>query len=565
MSVSKEYPTGWSAVADFLEKVGVDMVFGLPSDDMDLLAALETTAIRVVLCRDQRNAVFMSTGYALTSGRLSVCVVGKGPALTNTATGLLEARSGGAPVIVIASGTATAKRGTGAFQELDQGAVVGSLVKWAYRVEHPDRLCGALEKAAFIAVNGAPGPVYLELPEDVASAPVPGRRRWRPPVAHRVSPDPQVLGSVLARLRSAHRPLMLVGGGARWRNEDRAVERLAETLGAGVFATASGRGVVDEEHPLFCGLSGLYAVPPAADLWQRADLIVALGTRLEETATFGWDRLPAETEVVQVNLDATDVAVEWPGPLVLGDVGATVAAVLRAAEQEPFTGNPEWAAEVRRARDATMQAARQRREEMASRPGVHVAEVLAALADVVPPDCILVQENGLQDMWSYFYPYWSCGSTGGSVVPSEQTSLGFGAAAAVGVALASGGRPVVALVGDGAFNLFRSDFSTAVEAGAPVLYVVLDNGGYGWLQYQLRQRTDGQTRFRFTSDRTIAADPTAIHVSTRDELVPALRRAWAACAAGHPSVVTVHVDLDDVPPGLAQLAGDFPNMAVTAS
>ena len=121
-------------------------------------------------------------------------------------------------------------------------------------------------------------------------------------------------------------------------------------------------------------------------------------------------------------------------------------------------------------------------------PELHVAEVLAALAEVVPDNRILVQENGLQDMWSYRFPLYSCGADGGSVVPSEQTSLGFGAAAAVGVRLAAPDRPVVAFVGDGAFGMFAVDLPTALAQNAGMLYVVLRNGGYGWLQAQLDQR-----------------------------------------------------------------------------
>src|SRR5688572_14632680 len=134
---ARTYPGCWHAVVDFLESAGADTVFGLPADDLALLAALEPSRLRMVLCRDQRNAAFMATGYALQSGQPGVCVIGKGPASTNVLTGVLEARCSAAPLVVLAAGTAVERRGSAAFQELDQMSFVAPLVKWAHRVDHP--------------------------------------------------------------------------------------------------------------------------------------------------------------------------------------------------------------------------------------------------------------------------------------------------------------------------------------------------------------------------------------------------------------------------------------------
>jgi acetolactate synthase-1/2/3 large subunit len=193
-----------------------------------------------------------------------------------------------------------------------------------------------------------------------------------------------------------------------------------------------------------------------------------------------------------------------------------------------------------------------------------VLDVLDALDGAVPRDRILVQENGLADMWSYFWPYWTCHTRGGSVVPSEQTTLGFGAAAAVGVALAVPDRPVVAFVGDGAFNLFRADLATAAGAGVGVLYLVLDNGGYGWLQHQLTENAvESSGRFRFADPAGTAPAGSDLagpvpgrgpghheRVTRRGDLAAALARGWARCAAGQLAVVEIAVRLDDTPPCL---------------
>lgn len=559
----RRYPGAWHVVADHLERAGGAPVFGLPGDDLALLRALESTAVPVVLCRDQRNAVFMAVGYALQSGQPAYCALGKGPAVTNALTGLLEARSSSAPVVVLAGGTGADRRGSGAFQELDQLAVVAPLVKWAHRVDHPNRLCPALEKAVYVATHGAPGPTYLEIPDHLVDAEAVRVRPWDERSAVLVQPDRRALERGLAAIRGARRPVLLIGGGMRHRNAGRAVERLAERIGAALFVTASGRGVVDEEHPLFCGLSGLYAPAATSALWGEADLVIALGSRLEETATVGWEALTADVPVLQGNVEPADMSTERAGPKVLGDAGLAVRAWLRALAAGPSSADPGWAAAVAASRQAAWDQASATVKSMAERDRLHVAEVLAALDRALPADRILVQENGLQDMWSYFYPYWSCGARGGSVVPSEQTSLGFGAAAAAGVKLAAPDRPVVALAGDGAFNLFRSDLRTVADAAVPVLYVVLRNGGYGWLQAQLDRHDPAGSRFRFAAPADgpsgDAADGAVrVAIAGKQDLEERLAGALAACTRKRVAVVDVAVHLDDTPPGIAAAFIDVP-------
>nr|MDT0660474.1 thiamine pyrophosphate-binding protein [Micromonospora sp. DSM 115978] len=558
---AEAHPTGWHAVVEALRAAGVRTVFGLPDDELTLLAALADQPIRLVLCRDQRNAVHMATGYAVTTGRPAYCVVGRGPAVGNTVPGLVEASTGRVPVVLLATGTDAARVGTGAFQELDQMALVRPVVKWAVRVEDPRLIAGTLEKAALIAAGGAPGPVYVEIPATVGTAPAP---RQRAAVGEAVTvPGPPAGGpaalalpapvGVPPALAGGRRPMLVVGGGLRHRNRDGAVERLAERLGAGIVVTASGRGSVDERHPHFCGVAGLYAAPPVRELWRHADVVVALGSRLEETAVDGWDTLPPSTPVVQVNVEPGDLCPGWPGPKLVADAAATVAAWVAAELPVP---DPDWVDRVGRARADALALAQARGKRLRAGPDVSVLDVLDALDGAVPRDRILVQENGLADMWSYFWPYWTCHTQGGSVVPSEQTTLGFGAAAALGVALAAPDRPVVAFVGDGAFNLFRADLPTAAGAGVGLLYLVLNNGGYGWLQHQLTESgLSSAGRFRFAGPGP--ADPEQPagpewhqRVTRRADLAAALARGWARCAAGQLAVVEIAVRLDDTPPCL---------------
>jgi acetolactate synthase-1/2/3 large subunit len=252
------------------------------------------------------------------------------------------------------------------------------------------------------------------------------------------------------------------------------VEQLAEKTGAAVLATASGRGSFDEEHSQFLGLAGLYARPAVSELVRDADLVIALGSRLEETARFGWRH---DQQTVQVNIDAAEFSTEFAGPRVLGDGGDVVRSWLG------FVGepDPQWLKRVVGTRQSLMDDAQAELARLRTSPRVRIAEVLAALQTVLRPDAILVQENGLQDMWSYIFPYFRCG---GSIVPSEQTSLGFGAAAAGGVRLAQPDRQVVAFVGDGGLSMLMSELATAAKYALNVKVVVVKNNSLGQIKWE---------------------------------------------------------------------------------
>lgn len=563
------YENPWAAVVDYLDYLQIDHIFGLPSDDLVLLTALkEKPSTRMILCKDQRNAVFMGIGYAMHTKQPGVCIVGKGPALTNALTGLLEAQSQGSSLILIATGTRVDRVGTKAFQELDQLSVVRPLVKWAYRVDHPDRLCWAMEKAACLAVNGTPGPVYIEIAEQLLDKKIPRKKPWEALAVNRFLPEKALISQTFQRIQSCRRPLLLLGGGMRNSMSKRAVVSFAEQWGAATFVTASGRGAFPEDHPLFCGLSGLYTNESMVPLWEKTDLVAVLGSRLEETATFGWERIDPKTTFIQVNIEADDWSLEYPGFRMTGDGGLVVETWLQALGDDAIAPRSDWVETIQACRTDMFRKVKRRLEQFAVKPSIHVAEVLQAVDRIAAEDRILVQENGLQDMWSYFYPYYSCGTVGHSVVPSDQTSLGFGAAAAAGVRLAATDQPVIAWVGDGAFRLFQSDLITVLENQIPLVYMVLKNGGYGWLQHQWNQHHDqsrGHFGYSFISAPAEALEWAATHpqlvhltLSEKAQLERVVKEACLLQSRGKTVVVEIAVQLHDIPPGMETVAGDFP-------
>ncbi|MFC8956447.1 thiamine pyrophosphate-binding protein [Streptomyces sp. NPDC057101] len=554
----------WHVAAATLADAGCDVVVGLPSDEPGLMdAARVVPGLRVLGVRDQRAGACAAIGHAAVSGRPAVLAVNSGPSFANALTGLLEASSLGAPVIVVTTRVPALGIGRGGFQHTDQAAMAGPLTKWSFLVEDPRQLTWALRRAVHLAVNGAPGVVLVEIADEVLRAPAPELRPAPPVRRLRFAADAEEMRRAVALLAEARLPVVLAGGGCKPAGAGDAVRHLAELLGAPVFTTAAGRGVLDEEHPLACGLVGLYTTPPADRLLADADVVLAIGSRLEETARMGWDGLD-EKRLVHVDVDpAVFLTALEPEVALLGDA-ALVAGQLAAA----LEADPPAATEAGAARRAEIAAVR---EEMRTRhtpaatdgPELTVSEALRLLQRSVTRDATLVQENGLHDMWGYHHPVVSVGARARVITPGEQTMVGFGLPAAVGAALADRSRRTVLVCGDGAFEMGLAALPTAAELNLGLTVLVLDNRGYGWPRFVRAEEAapDELTRFTAPSHTDAAVHALGGHTArctTPAELATALDEAAKAHAEGRTTVITVPVRDDDVPVGVRRIFDTVP-------
>jgi acetolactate synthase-1/2/3 large subunit len=324
-------------------------------------------------------------------------------------------------------------------------------------------------------------------------------------------------------------------------------------LGASIFTTASGRGAVDESHPLYGGVAGLYTAPPLRELWRETDLVVVLGSRMEETATLLMNVSVHSHPVIQINLRNDHFSHLYEGPRLWGDCDAAIRYWADGLTQQRKNCSSSW---TQRIGDLKQRALQQRNDLLSQirlSNRVHVAEILVGIESTLPDDGIVVQENGLLDMWSYFHPYFSFKRGQLSLAPSEQTSLGFGAAAAVGAKAAMPQRTVVALVGDGAFNIFKPDLVTTVDHDLPITYIILNNGSFGWLEYLWR---DHDSPFHFSWDtQTSHVSVERMEITERDQIEGTLRRAYLHNASGKTALVDVRIPMIDVAPGVDDFYG----------
>ena len=539
----------WTVAARVLADAGITHVFGLPADEPGLLdAAVDRPGLRPVPVRDQRVGACAAAGFTAATGVPAVLALTSGPAFTNALTGLLEAASLGLPMVVVTTRIPGAELGRGGFQEVDQAAMAGPLVKWHHRVERADRLAWALRRAVHLAVNDRPGITLVEVTDEVQRGEPPEFTSAGAVRRLRAVPPAGELAVAAEVLSAARRPLLLAGGGARAAGAGPALARLAGLLGAPVLTTASGRGVVDEDDVSSFGVAGLYLTPPLQDAVDDADVVCVVGSRLEETVRMGWASL-AERRIVQVDADAAAFgqAVDAAVPL-LGDAALTTAALAELVAGRAQPDRRAW-------RDT---AAAARAAALGTGAGSSAHAVFTAVTDVFGPRVTLVQENGLHDMWGYHFSALRVRAGTVVVGPGEQTMMGYGLPAAVGAALGTPNRPTVLLCGDGALGVSMAALPTVAELGLGLVAVMFDNGGFGWPR---RGRTaggadDGLTRFTLPSPVAAAVRALggeAFTVGAGQDPAGVLKSAHDVAAGGRIALVTVPVLDDDVPPGVLRM------------
>lgn len=512
-------PNGGEVVAQALAANGIEILFGIPGVQLDpVFAGLHDVrdSIRIVHARHEQGVALMAFGYAHVTGKVGVVLVVPGPGFLNATTGILTAHACNSQMLCLVgqSERMYIGSGVGVLHELDnQIGIARSLTKWAARAEDPEQLTALLAEALNQIRTLRPRPVYLELPSDIVRMPV----RNSAPVLARVQRavpalDRRQVEATAQALAAARFPLIIAGGGATQAAAE--VKRLAELLGAPVGMTENGLGTLDARHPLAFTQIG------ANKLWGRADVALALGTRLYAPVfNWGWDD---DLKIIKVDIDRSELA-RLPAPL----TGIE-------AECAQFAGAlcdalPKYLA-APRDNSAVFQAVR--------------AECAAALAGLAEPRRIIdviraeLGEDGILvadvtqlnhhclDLYPVYKPrtYISSGYQG---------TLGFGPCTALGAKLGRPAAPVVCLVGDGGFMYAAQELATAVQFDIPVVMLVLNDGSYKNVEGILNRSYGGRAiaTTLVNPDFVKFADSfgvTARRAGTPEQLQTALRELLAA-------------------------------------
>lgn len=466
-------PTVGEALISLLEAHGVDTVFGIPGvHTVELYRGLADSKIRHVTPRHEQGAAFMADGYARASGRPGVAFVITGPGLTNAITAMAQARADSSPVLVISgvNQRPVLGKGLGYLHELpDQRALIGTFALSSERVEDPADLQPAMERAFALLTAGRPGPVHIEIPLDVMALPAAELRPEAPLPAKPVA-EAAALEKAAAMLSAARRPLVLAGGGARHAAE--AVQTLAEKLDAPVVTTANARGLL-HAHPL-----GVHASPSLRSvrrLMADADVVLAIGTEFGPTDydMYGDGGFVVPPTLIRIDIDQAQLDRRAATLAIRADSAAALAALSELVE-------------ARRGNDGAARAEATRKAAWEDLEGYMHDQVAAVemIRDALPGALIVGDSTQPVYAANLWYDHdrpggWFNAATG-------YGALGFGAPAAIGAALAVPDAPVVCLTGDGGLQFTLSELGSALDADAPVIFVVWNNRGYREIETSMR-------------------------------------------------------------------------------
>jgi len=456
--------TGGAALVEMLRRHGIDTLFALPGVQNDaLFVALYDAqdAIRVIHTRHEQATAYMALGYAKASGRVGAFAVVPGPGVLNTTAALATAYATNAPVLCI-SGQIPSDligRGFGLLHEIpDQLAILKGLTKWTARISHPSETGKLVNEAFRQLVDGRPRPVALEMPLDVMARPYNVTLPAPEPALAAPEPDSDLVADAAQLLSAAKAPLIYVGSGAMEAGAE--ILALAERLQAPVVTYTGGKGVVSDRHYLSQNLLAGHA------LWKAADVVLAIGTRLNQPQTrWGFD---ADIKLIRVDLDPVEInRIVRPAIGIVADAKDAAAALLAAVDNGPKRALRQDELGALKATTAAT---------LAERFGPQTAYLEAIRAEL-PDDGIYVEDlTQIGYVGRLAFPVYRPRTY---INSGYQGTLGAGYATALGAKVARPDVPVVSISGDGGFMYNVQELSTAALFGIDAVAVVFADGAYG--------------------------------------------------------------------------------------
>ena len=472
-----------AAIAQELQALGVEHFFLMTGRDNRLWIALEAVGIRHVLARSEAAAVYMADGYARLKGTPTFVYGPYGPGAANVAGGLAEPFWAGSPVVALVSAMRRTERYRREYQELEQQPLFASVTKWGVEASVSSHVPRLIREAARHAIAGAPGPVYLGIPNDIFEEELPGYTGPAPldqvfaVPFNRPAPTAADAEAVVRALLSASRPVILAGGGIHQSGAHEALRQLAERLSIPVATSNSGKGSIAETHALALGSVGRYSRNYANAAVRDADVILAVGTALGGMVTDSYRLITPGTRVIHCSIDADVIGMNFPTELgLVADARSFLEAVYDACLRMEVLPSPavvEHAAGLAEER-ATWH---ERRLSLAAQDGLDGSAmrpeaIMASLDRHLAADAVLVADTGYSSAWAGALA--EVKEAGRNFIRADG-SLGWAFPAALGAQLAAPHRQVVCITGDGGFGYHIGDIETAIRQQLPVVVIILNN------------------------------------------------------------------------------------------
>ena len=490
--------TGAEAVIQSLKAEGVKTIFGYPGGAiMPIYDALfdHLEEVNHVLTRHEQGAIHAAQGYARTSGKTGVVFATSGPGATNLITGLADALIDSTPLVCITGQVASHLLGTDAFQETDVMGISMPVTKWNCQVTKAADIAPALAKAFYIASSGRPGPVLVDITKDAQFEKLDFSYE-KCTAVRSFQPKPKLnadqLQAASKLLNEAKKPLMIVGQGIMLSNAEEELLVFAEKTGVPVASTLLGLGAFPANHPQFVGMVGMHGNYAPNVKSNECDVLLAVGMRFDDRVTGDVSRYAKQAKVVHIDIDAAEInkIIKADAP-VLADAKEALALLTDLVEKQ---NHQSWLDEFHQAKENELQVLSKNRNKDFS-DELRMDLVIDLLSQKTNGNAVVVTDVGQHQMMAaQFYQY---NQTKSNVTSGGLGTMGFALPAAIGAKMANPGKQVIAIIGDGGFQMTLQELGTIMQNNIGVKIIILNNEYLGMVRQW--QQMFFEKRYSFTN------------------------------------------------------------------
>ena len=478
--------TGAQSLVLALEAAGVEVVFGLPGGAVlpvyDPL--LDSTKLRHILVRHEQGAGHAAEGYASATGRVGVCMATSGPGATNLVTAIADAYMDSVPMVAITGQVSSKTIGTDAFQEADIRGITMPITKHSYLVTDPADIASAVKEAFHIASTGRPGPVLVDISKDALVAKT--RFEWPADVGlpgYRpvTQPHHKQIRAAAALIRESKRPVFYLGGGIVRAEASQELRELIDLAGIPLVTTLMARGVVPDSHPLHLGMPGMHGSVAAVTALQKADLLIAIGTRFDDRVTGHLPSFAPGAKVIHADIDPAEISKNRVADVpIVGDAKAVITDLTVALRADRDAGHaPDFTSWQQRTRGwaDTYPLGYSPADNATAIPPQYVIERIGALTG---PDAVYAAGVGQHQMWAAQFVHYerpnSWLNSGGL------GTMGYSVPAAMGAKVGEPDRVVWAIDGDGCFQMTNQELATCMINKIPIKVAIINNSSLGMVR-----------------------------------------------------------------------------------
>lgn len=467
--------TGADIIIQYLEEIGIETIFGIPGGaNLPLYDRLAKSNIRHILARHEQGAAFMAQGMARATGKTAVCFASSGPGVTNLLTGIADAKMDSIPIVAITGQVPLSMIGTDAFQEIDTYGLTLPITKQNYLVRSPEELFEILPEAFYIASEGRPGPVVIDVPKNIQIEKTEIREyKFKKNKAGNLT-NSLNLEKIINVLEESKKPVLYIGGGIIQGNAGELVRELADKQSLPIVSTLMGLSAIPSDHPNNLGMLGMHAAPYTNYVLEECDLLIALGVRFDDRATGKVAEFCKNAKIIHIDIDESEIGkIKIPNFSFVSDVKVFLEKLNPIISQKQ---RPDWIARVNEIKEAHPLV------HFFEANQKHPLEMIKTIGLLSAPDTIVTTDVGQHQMWvAQCYPFVKPGTwlTSGGL-----GTMGFGLPAAIGAAFAYPEKKILCFTGDGSLLMNIQELDTLAEFQLNIKIIILNNGHLGLVRQQ---------------------------------------------------------------------------------